>query len=73
MVIQVFPRRLYFRPPVYLSPAHEIVALFFSFYLFIRLSLSLSFCLPRGDSFYLASTLENKVNKYKRGHYQIMA
>lgn len=73
MVIQVFPRRLYFRPPVYLSPAHEIVALFFSFYLFIRLSLSLSLCLPRGDSFYLASTLENKVNKYKRGHYQIMA
>lgn len=46
---------------------------FFSFYLFIRLSLSLSFCLSRGDSFYLASTLENKVNKYKRGHYQIMA
>lgn len=70
MVIQVFPRRLYFRPPVYLPPAHEILPLFF--FLFIYLFICLSLSLWR-DTFYLASTLENKVNKYKRGHYQIMA
>lgn len=71
MVIQVFPRRLYFRPSVYLPPAHEIVALF-SFFLFIYLFLSPSLSHFRGNSLeYLA--LENKVNKYKRGHYQIMA
>lgn len=56
MVIQVFPRRLYFRPPVYLPPAHGILA-FFS--LFIRLFVSLTFVadLPPPPPF-LAFTLE---------------
>lgn len=56
-----------------LSGPRDRCSFFFFLFIYSSLPLSLSFCLPRGDSFYLASTLENKVNKYKRGHYQIMA